>query len=326
MLRRLIHFVAGLLLGLIALFLFGIGAGVLIDAVQYHVLPVVLHVASCQMTELENPAEVNPDLEGEIVEIYRTPVRCDAVLEDEDFGVRVRAAALWRYWVPGEGNREFCPDEVDGFAMRYEAAAPEFRMGPYRIKGEQTLRLWRGETLAVQPSRIPEALAPYMREGETHRICLPEAGEQTLVYSAVEDGTPYSFIGRQVGDTLVHDADAARMAYLSQWRLAPGGVWEDVWSSLPGLTYACLLFAGAALLLRMGVSQMSGGFELYRVSFLWPTAVTLCGMLASEVCYAAGNRAGFSGGQAWGDAIFLVTLTVLVGLCLIRRRTTAPVP
>ena len=71
---------------------------------------------------------------------------------------------------------------------------------------------------------------------------------------------------------------------------------------------------------------MSGGFELYRVSFLWPTAVTLSGMLASEVCYAAGNRAGFSGGQAWGDAIFLVTLTVLVGLCLIRRRTTAPVP
>ena len=97
MLRRLIHIVAGLLLGLIALFLFGVGAGVLFDAVKYHVLPVVLHVASCQMTELENPAEVNPDLEGEIVEIYRTPVRCDAVLEDEDFGVRVRAAALWRY-------------------------------------------------------------------------------------------------------------------------------------------------------------------------------------------------------------------------------------
>lgn len=326
MLRRLIHFVAGLQLGLTALFLFGVGAGVVIDAVKYHVLPVVLHVASCQMTELENPAEVNPALEGEIVEIFRTPVRCDAVLEDEAFGVRVRAAALWRYWVPGEGNRESCPEEVDGFGMRYETAAPELRMGPYRIKGEQTLRLWCGKTLAAQPRRIPEALAPYMREGETHRIYLPEAGEQILAYSVVEDGTPHCFIGRQVGDTLVHDAEAARMAYLSQWRRAPGEVWEDVWSSLPGLTFACLLFAGAALLLRLGVSMMSGGFELYRVSFLWPTAVTLCGMLVSEVCLAAGNRAGASGGQAWGNAIFLVMLTVLVGLCLIRRRTTAPVP
>lgn len=326
MLRRLIHFVAGLLLGLIALFLFGIGVGVVIDAVKYHVLPVVLHVASSQMTELENPAEVDPALEGEIVEIVRTPVRCDAVLEDEAFGVSVRAAALRRYWVPGEGNRESCPDEVDGFAMRYETAAPEFRMGPYRIIGEQAMKLWRGKPLAAQSPRMPETLAPYMREGETYRIYLPEAGEQMLVHSAVEDGTPYSFIGRQVGDTLVHDADAARMAYLIQWWRAPGKAWENVWSSLPGLTYACLLFAGAALLLRLGVRMLFGGFELYRVSFLWPTAVTLCGTLAAEICFAAGNRAGVSGGQAWGNAIFLVTLAVLVGLCLIRSRITVPGP
>lgn len=326
MVRRLIRFVSGLLLCPLALLLFGVGAGVLFDAVKYHVLPVVLHVASCQLTVLENPTEVNPELEGEMVEIVRTPVRCDAVLEDEAFGVNVKAAALWRYWVRGEGNREFCPDVIDGFTMRHEAAAPEFRMGPYRISGEQALRLWRGNELSVHPRRFPETLAPYRQDGEPFRIHLPESGEQILTYSAVEDGTPYSFIGRQVGDTLVHDADAARMVYLSQWWRAPGRVWEDVWGALPGLVFAWLLFAGSALLIRWGVRLMCGGFELYRVSFLWPPSVLLPGLLAAEICFAGGNRAGVSGGEAWGNALSLVTLAALAGLCLIRRRTIAPAP
>ena len=45
---------------------------------------------------LEKPASVNPALEGRLVEIVRTPVRCDTVLEDADFGVKVKAARLLR--------------------------------------------------------------------------------------------------------------------------------------------------------------------------------------------------------------------------------------
>lgn len=327
MVSRLIRFVSGLLLCLLTLLLFGTGAGVLFDAVKYHVLPVVLHVAADRVTVLENPTEVNPDLEGEMVEIVRTPVRCDAVLEDAAFGVNARAAVLKRCWRRGEGNGKECPDEVDGFPMCFAAAAPEFRMGPYRIMGEQALELWSGDNLSAQPQRVPAALAPYRQEGEQLCILLPEAGVQELAYYAVEDGMAYSFIGRQTGDTLVYDEEAARMVYLRQWWWEDSGkVWEDVWAALPGLGYAWLLFAGASWVLRLGVSLMTGDFELYRVSFLWPPTVLLLGLLAAEICFAAGNRAGISGGEDWGNALSLVTLAVLIGLCLMRRKVTAPAP
>ena len=76
---------------------FGAGAGVVFEAEKYHVLPMVLHVAACRnVVELEKTASVNPALEGRLVEIVRTPVRCDTVLEDADFGVKVKAARLLR--------------------------------------------------------------------------------------------------------------------------------------------------------------------------------------------------------------------------------------
>ena len=68
MVKPLVRFVAGLLLCVPSLLLLGVGAGVLFAAVKYHVLPVVLHVAASQnVVELENPASVDPALEGELV-------------------------------------------------------------------------------------------------------------------------------------------------------------------------------------------------------------------------------------------------------------------
>ena len=322
MAKPLVRFVAGLLLCVPSLLLLGVGAGVLFDAVKYHVLPVVLHVAASQdVVVLENPASVDPALEGELVEIVRTPVRCDAELEDADFGVKVKAATLLRYWIQDKENKSICPDEVDGFELRREFVAPEFCMGPYRILGEQARRLWRDDTVLLQPERIPEALTPYLQPGNPTRILLPKGGMQELAYSATLDGASASYIGRQEGDTLVCDEEVLRLVYLRYWWLqAPGKVWEDVWDSLPGLVFAYLLFCGMFLVLRWAVRMMFNGFELFRVSFLWMGAVTLLGLLVSEICCAAGSRAGMLSGADWGNAWGLVTLGLLVGLCLLRRR------
>ena len=48
MVKPLVRFVAGLLLCVPALLLLGVGAGAIFDAVKYHVLPVVLHVAASE--------------------------------------------------------------------------------------------------------------------------------------------------------------------------------------------------------------------------------------------------------------------------------------
>lgn len=321
MVKPLVRFVAGLLLCVPSLLLLGVGAGVLFDAVKYHVLPVVLHVAASQdVVELENPASVDPALEGELVEIVRTPVRCDTVLEDADFGVKVKAATLQRYWIQDKENKSSCTDSVDGFELRREFVAPEFRMGPYRILGEQARRLWRDDTVLLQPERIPEALTPYLQPGNPTRILLPEGGMQELAYSATLDGASASYIGRQEGDTLVCDEEVLRLVYLRYWWLqAPGKVWDDVWNSLPGLVYAYLLFCGMFMVLRWAVRLMFNGFELYRVSFLWMGAVALLGLLVSEICCAAGSRAGVLSGADWGNAWGFITLGLLVGLCFARR-------
>lgn len=328
MVRRIIRFISGILVSALALLLFGTGAGVLFETVKYHVLPVVLHVAASQeVVELENPASVDPALEGELVEIVRTPVRCDTVLEDEDFGVKVKAATLQRYWIQDKENKSSCPDAVDGFELRREFVAPEFRMGPYRILGEQARRLWRDDTVLLQPERIPGALTPYLQPGRPTRILLPKGGMQELAYSATLDGASACYIGRQEGDTLVCDEEVLRLVYLRYWWLqAPGKVWDDVWASLPGLVYAYLLFCGMFLVLRWAVRLMFNGFELFRVSFLWMGAVALPGLLVSEICYAAGSRAGMLSGADWGDAWGFVTLGLLVGLCLLRRSASAQKP
>lgn len=325
MVKPLVRFVAGLLLCVPSLLLLGVGAGVLFDAVKYHVLPVVLHVAASQdVVELENPASVDPVLEGELVEIVHTPVRCDTVLEDADFGVKVKAATLQRYWIQDKENKSSCTDSVDGFELRREFVASEFRMGPYRILGEQARRLWRDDTVLLQPERIPEALTPYLQPGNPTRILLPEGGMQELAYSATLDGASASYIGRQEGDTLVCDEEVLRLVYLRYWWLqAPGKVWDDVWNSLPGLVYAYLLFCGMFLVLQWAVRLMFNGFELFRVSFLCMGAVALLGLLVSEICCAAGSRAGMLSGADWGNAWAFITLVLLVGLCLLRRSASA---
>ena len=328
MVKRLYRFVAGLLLSGLSLLLFGVGAGVVFDAVKYHVLPVVLHVAASRnVVELENTASVDPALEGELVEIVRTPVRCDTELEDTDFGVKVKAATLLRYWIQDKENKSLCPDDVDGFELRREFVAPELRMGPYRILGEQARRLWPGDDVVLQPERIPEALAPYLQPGSPTRILLPKGGLQELAYSAVEDGAITSYIGRQEGDTLVCDEDVLGLVYLRYWWLqAPGKVWEDVWGSLPGLVFAYLLFCGMFLALRFAVRLMFNGFELFHVSFLWMAAVALLGLLVGEICYAAASRAGMLSGHDLGDALGFTSLALLVALCFVRRRIKAPEP
>lgn len=325
MAKPLVRFVAGLLLCVPSLLLLGVGAGAIFDAVKYHVLPVVLHVAASQdVVELENPASVDSALEGELVEIVRTPVRCDTVLEDADFGVKVKAATLVRYWIQDKENKSSCPDSVDGFELRREFVAPEFRMGPYRIPGEQARHLWSGDAVSLQPERIPGALVPYLQPGSPTRILLPEGGMQELAYSATLDGASACYIGRQEGDTLVCDDEVLRLVYLRYWWLqAPGKVWEDVWGALPGLVFAYLLFCGMFLVLRFAVRLMFNGFELFRVSFLWMAVVALLGLLVGEICYAAASRAGMLQGRDLGDALGFAALALLVALCFVRRSASA---
>lgn len=322
MVRRIIRFISGILVSALALLLFGTGAGVLFETVKYEVLPVVLHAAADRVTVLENPGEIDPSLEGEMVEITKTPVRCDALLEDGELGVRVRGAVLQRFWKQCGEKAKYCPEKVDGFSMRRDWVAPEFRMGPYRIIGEQALDLWNSTPVSFNPECIPAALEPYRVGEDACHISLPDAGMQELAYAAVPDGELRSYLGRQVGDTLVHDAEASRLVYLRQWwLLPPGKVWTHVWGSLPGLAYAYLLFLGAVWLLR----RISAAIQ-YRVPGFCLAAVALLGLLVAEVCSAAGNRAGMSGGETTGEIIFLATLGALLILGLIRKKTTAPAP
>ena len=85
--------------------------------------------------------------------------------------------------------------------------------------------------------------------------------------------------------------------------------------------YAYLLICGSALLLRLGVRLICGGFMLFRVNCCWPAAVLLCWMSGNEMLWAWCPEAG-----RWEMALHAVSLCLLVWVCRLGRKVKAPAP
>lgn len=134
---------------------------------------------------------------------------------------------------------------------------------------------------------------------------------------------PLGVAGGVLGDAVKYHLLYALIYVSKGWMTDK--VWEDVWASIPGVVFAYLLFCTAVLLGRLGVRLMFR-FALSRVRFYWAAAVLWLGCLASEILFAAENRAGMMGCGVAGWCVFALTLALLVRLCLRGRSSAAKKP
>lgn len=81
MIRYIKRFVAGVLMGLMSLFVLGFGLCVMTEAVEEYVFPWVMSFPPSQVTVLDNPAAVDPALEGSLVRAKELPVRVSRIPE-----------------------------------------------------------------------------------------------------------------------------------------------------------------------------------------------------------------------------------------------------
>ena len=134
---------------------------------------------------------------------------------------------------------------------------------------------------------------------------------------------PLGVAGGVLGDAVKYHLLYA-LIYVSEGWMTDK-VWEDVWGSLPGVVFAYLLFCTAVLLVRLGVRLMFR-VALSRVRFYWSAAVLWLGGLASEILFAAEDRAGMTGCGVAGWCVLALTLALLVRLCLRGRSSAAKKP
>lgn len=324
MIRYIKRFVAGVLMGLISLFVLGFGLCVMTEAVEEYVFPWVMSFPPSQVTVLDNPAAVAPALEGSLVEVLHAPVQSDTILEDEAFGVSARAAFMRRHWNKAEENKRLTPERIGDVEMQWSAAAPEFRVGPYRAIGKQARSLVRAEELPVRVSRIPEALIPYRQATETPSFHLPEHGVLSPVYYGVQSGDRISYIGRQMNGALLVNHEVTNLVYWRQW-------WQtEAETARRGLWKAAFLLAGAYVILfaavwmgNSGVQVAFGGFRLFCVSAVWPTLALLVGAFCLILLGALRSRTPVYETEPWEYGVGIALLCVLAVLGLVRRKSAA---
>ena len=126
---------------------------------------------------------------------------------------------------------------------------------------------------------------------------------------------PLGVAGGVLGDAVKYHLLYALLYVTDVWM--PDKAWDDVWAALPGVVFAYLLFCTAVLLVRLGVRLMFR-VALSRVRFYWSAAVLWLGCLASEILFAAEDRAGMTGCGVAGWCVLALTL-----LCLLRRSSAA---
>jgi hypothetical protein len=133
----------------------------------------------------------------------------------------------------------------------------------------------------------------------------------------------FGMAGIALGDAVEYHLLYALLYVTDVW--VPDKAWGDMWASIPGVVFAYLLFCTAVLLGRLGVRLMFR-FALSRVRFYWAAAVLWLGCLASEILFAAENRAGMSGCCIAGWCVLALTFILLILLCLWRRSSSAEKP
>jgi hypothetical protein len=133
----------------------------------------------------------------------------------------------------------------------------------------------------------------------------------------------FGMAGIALGDAVEYHLLYVLLYVTDVW--VPDKAWGDMWASIPGVVFAYLLFCTAVLLWRLGVRLMFR-FALSRVRCYWAAAVLWLGCLASEILYAAENRAGMSGCCIAGWCVLVRTFFLLILLCLWRRSSAAEKP
>lgn len=316
MMRYIKRFVAGMLLSLLSLFVLGFGLCVITEAVEEYVFPWVMSFPPSQVTVLDNPAAVDPSLEGRVVEVHNAPVLCDTMPEDEAFGVSARAVFMRRHWNKEVGNRRLLPDKVGNFEMMWSAATPEFRVGPYRAIGKQAQDLLRADILPVSISRIPDALRPYHQATEPPSFQLPEHG--------VPDGARISYIGRQIDGALLVDDEVNNVVYWRWWWQLDDEAAEE---TRIGLLKAAFFLVGAYVILLVavwmgnrGVQMAFGGWRLFGVSSGWPAMVLLAGASGLILLAEIRSRTPVHDTEPWEYGIGITLLCILVVLGMVRRK------
>ena len=324
MIRYIKRVVSGVLMCLISLFVLGFGLCVMTEAVEEYVFPWVMSFPLSQVTVLDNPAAVDPALEGRVVEVLNAPVQSDTILEDEAFWVSARAAFMRRHWNKAEENKRLTPERIGDVEMQWSAAAPEFRVGPYRAIGKQARSLVKAKELPVRVSRIPEALIPYRQATETPSFHLPEHGVLSPVYYGVQSGDRINYIGRQMNGALLVDSEVNNLVYWRQW-------WQtDAETARRGLWKAAFLLAGAYVILfaavwmgNSGVQVACGGFRLFGVSAVWPAMVLLTGASVLILLAEIRSRTPVYDTEPWEYGVGISLLCVLAVLGLVRRKSAA---
>lgn len=316
-----------MLLCLLSLFVLGFGLCVITEAVEEYVFPWVMSFPPSQVTVLDNPAAVDPALEGRVVEVRNAPVQCDTLPEDEAFGVSARAVFMQRHWNKEVGNRLLLPDKVGNFEMMWSATAPEFRVGPYRAIGKQAQDLLRADILPVSISRIPDALLPYHQATEPPSFQLPEHGVLSPVYYGVPDGARISYIGRQTDGALLVDDEVNNVVYWRWWWQLDD---EAAEKARIGLLKAAFFLVGAYVILLVavwmgnsGVQVACGGFRLFGVSAVWPAMVLLTGASVLILLAEIRSRTPVYDTEPWEYGIGITLLCVLAVLGVVRRKSAA---
>lgn len=327
MIRYIKRFVSGMLLCLLSLFVLGFGLCVITAAVEEYVFPWVMSFPPSQVTVLDNPAAVDPALDGRVVEVLHAPVQSDTILEDEAFGVSARAAFMRRHWNKAEENKRLTPERIGDVEMQWSAAAPEFRVGPYRAIGKQARSLVRAKELPVRVSRIPEALIPYRQATETPSFHLPEHGVLSPVYYGVPDGARISYIGRQTDGALLVDDEVNNVVYWRWWWQLDD---EAAEKARIGLLKAAFFLVGAYVILLVavwmgnsGVQVAFGGFRLFCVSAVWPALALLVGAFCLILLGELRSRTPVYDTEPWEYGIGITLLCVLAVLGLVRRKSAA---
>ena len=324
MIRYIKRFAAGMLMCLISLFVLGFGLCVMTEAVEEYVFPWVMSFPPSQVTVLDNPAAVDPALDGRVVEVLNAPVLCDTMLEDEAFGVSARAAFMRRHWKAGGENKRLTPERIGDVEMQWSAAAPEFRVGPYRAIGKQAQGLLCPEELPVRVSCIPDASRPYHQTTETPSFHLPEHGVLSPVYYGVPSGARISYIGRQTDGALLVDSEVNNLVYWRQW-------WQtDAETARRGLLKAAFFLAGAYVILfvavwmgNCGVQAAFGGFRLFCVSAAWPALVLSVGAFGLILLGELRSRTPVYDTEPWEYGVGITLLCVLAVLGVVRRKSAA---
>lgn len=301
----------------VATVLLGLACAMLIETMEDSLNPALRYLSCRRIVQVEADAPVNPGLEGRVVEVVSAPVQGCSELKDPDFGVSSRAAFLRRYFrrVDGSKDRLELPEPLRKYhhsGIRYSGSC---RVGVFRVRGQDAGSLLSGEPLDLpgtqdrQKLRIPQDLQSWYVEGTyPPRFRLSDGGVAELCYLCLPEGRETAFLGTQIGDTLVHDDDAAALLYCRQQFYDPSEFWLHL-GRVAIVSAGTLPFIwGAVFLVQFALSRSTGGRRCDVLSLL---------LWLGLVCSIAADALHYRGPLPWCLEVVHILGYVLGALCML---------